>query len=496
MFPCAGNETVKLMAERKFKVVVAGAGIAGLFMAEKLKRASIDFTVFEKADEVGGTWRDNTYPGLFVDVLSRQYEFPFQPNYDWSRKYAPGTEIQAYIKKVVSDRGLRRFIRFNEEIVEARFADDRWQLKTAKGEAVVANVFIAATGFLHKPLYPDIPGRDSFAGPAFHSVSWDHSIPYQGKRWGVIGGGASGIQITEALAWERCDVTQFIRRAQWVHIRENPHSTLLERLLLRLPLAYRLRQRQLWKLIIQADHWRLKPGPQREAMEREYRNYLNAIRDPELRRKLTPDYHLGCTRIPKSDRNYYEAVQQPNVCLEFGRIARIVPNGVEMADGTLRELDVLVYATGFDAHGYMRPMKVTGLNGVTIEEVWKSKIYSYGGIALPHFPNLFMLYGPFSPVNNVPVPLGLDHEIGYIMRLIDIARRRQVTVAPSVAATERFLARLGGAFPDTVWVGCRNWYADQQGTPILWPLPQDAHQALFARVDMEDLQLTPATRRD
>ncbi len=152
------------MAERTFRVAVVGAGIAGLFMAEKLKRARADFVVFEKAGEVGGTWRDNTYPGLYVDVLSRQYEFPFQPNYDWSRKYAPGPEIQAYIKKVADDRGLRKCIRFNEEIVEVRFTDDRWHLTTAKGEIVVADVFIAATGFLHKPLYPEIPGRDSFAG--------------------------------------------------------------------------------------------------------------------------------------------------------------------------------------------------------------------------------------------------------------------------------------------------------------------------------------------
>jgi cation diffusion facilitator CzcD-associated flavoprotein CzcO len=484
------------MAGRGFKVVVVGAGIAGLFMAEKLKRASIDFTVFEKADEVGGTWRDNTYPGLYVDVLSRQYEFPFQPNYDWSRKYAPGTEIQAYVKKVARKRGLRKFIRFNEEIVAARFTGNRWHLTTAKGETVIADVFIAATGFLHTPLYPDLPGRGSFAGPAFHSARWDHNIPYDGKRWGVIGGGASGIQITEALAWERCEVTQFIRRAQWVHIRENPQATLRERLWLRLPFAYARRQRQLWRMISEADHWRLKPGPQREAMEREYRGYLDAIRDPELRHKLTPDYHLGCTRIPKSDRNYYEAVQQPNVHLEFGRIARIVPKGVEMADGTVRELDVLVYATGFDVHGYMRPIKVTGIDGVTIDEVWKSKIYSYGGIALPQFPNLFMLYGPFSPVNNVPVPLGLDHEISCIMRLIDVARRRRVTVAPTAAATEKFLARLDEAFPDTVWVGCRNWYSDQRGTPILWPLPQDEHRAFFARVDMDDLKLSPVAPDD
>jgi cation diffusion facilitator CzcD-associated flavoprotein CzcO len=482
------------MAERKFRVVVVGAGIAGLFMTEKLTRAGIDFTVYEKAGDVGGTWRDNTYPGLYVDVLSRQYEFPFQPNYDWSRKYAPGTEIQAYIKKVAADRDLRRYIRFNEEIVEARFTGGRWRLTTATGETDEADVFIAATGFLHKPVLPQIEGRDSFAGPSFHSARWDHSIPVAGKRWGVVGGGASGVQITEALAWEDCDVTQFIRRAQWVHIRENPQSTWWQRALLRLPFAYRLRQRYLWKFINEADHWRLKPGPQRAAMEREFKKYLDAIRDPELKKKLTPDYHLGCTRIPKSDRNYYEAVQRPNVQIETGRIARIVPQGVEMADGTVRELDVLVYATGFDTHAYMRPMKVTGLNGATIDEVWQNRIFSYGGVALPGFPNLFMLYGPFAPVNNVPVPMGLDQEIGYIMRLIDVARERGVAVAPSVAATERFLARIGGAFPDTVWVGCKNWYSDQQGTPILWPLPQNAHKAFFDEVALDDLELIPAAQ--
>ena len=465
--------------------------MAGLFMAEKLKCVGIDFTVYEKSNEVGGTWRDNTYPGLYVDVLSRQYEFPFDPNYDWSRTYAPAPEIQAYIKRVADKRGLRRFIRFNEEIVSARFSDCRWELTTKEGQTVPADVFVAATGFLHQPVYPEIPGRDTFAGPSFHSARWDHGIPYKGRRWGVIGGGASGIQITEALAWANCDVTQFIRRPQWVHIRENPRSTLWERLLLRLPFMYRRRQRRLWQMIIAGDEWRLKPGPAREAMEREYRGYLDAIRDPELRRKLTPDYHLGCTRIPKSDQNYYEAVQKPNVHLEVGRIARILPDGVEMADHTRHRLDVLVYATGFDPHAYMRPMRVTGVNGITLGELWKDRVFSYGGVALPGFPNMFMLYGPFSPVNNVPVPIGLDHEIGYVMRLVERVRRDHVTIEPTVTATHRFVARLDAAFPDTVFVGCRNWYSDQTGTPVLWPLPQDAHEAFFANVAWDDLEVKP-----
>jgi cation diffusion facilitator CzcD-associated flavoprotein CzcO len=172
------------MAGRTFRVVVAGAGVSGLFMAETLKRARIDFAVYEKAGDVGGTWRDNTFPGLFVDVLSRQYEFPFQPNYDWSRKYAPATEIWAYIKKVARDRGLTKYIHFNEEIVAARFTEGRWHLGTAKGNSDIADVFVCATGFLHKPLFPEIAGRESFAGPSFHSSRWDHSVPYEGSAGG------------------------------------------------------------------------------------------------------------------------------------------------------------------------------------------------------------------------------------------------------------------------------------------------------------------------
>jgi cation diffusion facilitator CzcD-associated flavoprotein CzcO len=485
------------MADRKFRVVVAGAGVSGLFMAETLKRARIDFTVYEKAGEVGGTWRDNTFPGLFVDVLSRQYEFPFQPNYNWSRKYAPATEIWAYIKKVARDRGLTKFIRFNEEIVAARFTNGCWHIETAKGNTDVADVFICATGFLHKPLFPDIAGSASFAGASFHSARWNHAVPYAGKRWGVIGSGASGVQITEALAWAGCDVTQFIRRAQWVHIRENPPSNWRERLKLRLPGGYQREQRRLWQFINEFDQWRLKPGPQREAMEQEFSSYLDYIKDPELKKKLTPDYNLGCTRIPKSDKNYYEAVQLPNAHIVKGQITSIVPDGVVMADGTQVKLDVLVYATGFDAHAYMRPMNVTGLNGTTIHEAWKEKIYSYGGIALPGFPNLFMLYGPFAPVNNVPVPLGLDQEIACIMRLIGEARARSAAVAPTAAATDRFLARLGTAFPGTVWVGgCKNWYTSQQPTPVLWPFPQSEHKAFFEQVPVDDFQFIPSRQGD
>ncbi len=480
-------------SDRPFRAVVVGAGIAGLAMAEHLKRSGIDFTVYERASEVGGTWRDNTYPGLYVDVVSRQYEFPFHPNLEWSRKFAPGPEIQSYLERVATERDLRRFIRFNEHIVEAKFDGGRWRLKTASGTTDIADLFVCATGFLNTPIYPDIAGRDRFAGPSFHSARWDHGVPLAGKRIGVIGSGASGVQITEALAYLDCEVTQFIRRAQWIHIRENPEPTAEERAQLRQPGGYEQVQRELWDGYSQADRWRVEPGALREQMQREFNGYLEKISDPELRRKLTPTYHLGCTRIPKSDA-YYEAVQRANVHIEATRIERIVPEGVQLADGRRCDLDVLVYATGFDAHAYMRPMRVEGLGGRTIDALWKDGVFSYRGVALPGFPNLFMLYGPFAPVNNISVPLGLEQEIDYILRIVAIARQRGASAMPSAAATEKFVARLRAALPDTVWMGCRNWYADQTGTPILWPLRQDEHPAMLRDLALEELEFVATDR--
>ena len=233
-------------------------------------------------------------------------------------------------------------------------------------------------------------------GASFHSARWDHSVPYEGKRWGVIGSGASGVQITEALAWAGCDVTQFIRRAQWVHIRDNPHSTWRERLKLHLPGGYQREQRRLWQMINDGDSWRLYPGPQREAMEREYRSYLDYVKDPELRQKLTPEYNLGCTRIPKSDRNYYQAVQLPNAHIVKGHVERIEPDGIVMADGTRVAARRARLATGFDPHAYMRPMNVTGLNGVTIDEAWKGRSIPTAVSHCPAFQTCSCSTGPLA----------------------------------------------------------------------------------------------------
>jgi cation diffusion facilitator CzcD-associated flavoprotein CzcO len=275
-----------------------------------------------------------------------------------------------------------------------------------------------------------------------------------------------------------------------VQIRDNPPTTEAERVRVNDPLEYPRLQRELWNAYSESDRWRLVPGAQRDAMERQFRGFLETVRDPELRQKLTPQYNLGCTRIPKSDR-YYEAVQRPNVRIETTGIECIVPEGVRLKDGTTVELDVIVYATGFDAHAYMRPMTVVGLDGLTVGELWKDGVFSYRGVGLPGFPNLFMLYGPFSPVNNVSVPLGLEQEIDYILRIVSIARKRGAAVMPTLDATRRFVDRMRRSMPGTVWVGCRNWYSDR-GLPILWPLPQDDHAALLAEVDVDELEFVSA----
>ena len=480
-------------ARAEFRGAIIGAGISGLFMAERLLRAGIPFTIYEKASELGGTWRDNSYPGLYVDVLSRQYEFPFRPNYDWSRKFASQPEIQAYLLKVARERGWRRHIRFDTEIVEAVFDAGKWRLCTDAGETDIVDVLISATGFLREAKLPDIAGREDFAGSAFHSARWDHGVDLAGKRVGIIGSGASGIQIAETLAVSGVDVTHFVRRPQWIHVRDNPRSTLLGRLALRLPFAYRLRASHLWKWLGGMDLWRTQPGPARDAIAREFAKPLEAMRDAELREKLRPQMPVGCLRIPKSDKNYYAAIELPNAHVETRRIARIEPDGVRLDDGALLGFDTLVYATGFDAQAYMRPMRLKGRGGISIDTVWKDGVFSYRGVMLPDFPNFYMLYGPFSPVNNVPIPLGLEQQTDYIMRVIAAARARRAAVAPTRAATHQFVANIQAKLPDTVWTGCPNWYRGDGDVEILWPFTQEEHRRMMRDVRVDDLEFTPLT---
>jgi cation diffusion facilitator CzcD-associated flavoprotein CzcO len=483
------------MTSKPFNVAVIGAGMSGLYMAKRLAEAGFAFTVYEKADEVGGTWRQNDYPGLFVDIPVSAYQLSFAPKYDWSRAYAPGPEIQRYLVQVADEHELRQHIVFGTEFVQTTWTGSQWELRSADGRIFTADAVVSATGFLHVPTLPAIPGIDSFKGEHFHSSRWPKGLDVTGKRVGVIGSGSSGIQIVSALAYLDCEVVQIVRTPQWIEVVDNPEITaeLLERATLE-PQQGKAVLAELERGInqdprLQDPHWKLEPGPVRENAMQALREDLLIITDPELREKLTPDFPPGCKRIPKSPW-YYTAVQEPSVTVVRGGVERIEPTGAVTDDETLHEFDIIVFATGFAGHAYMRPMQVLGLNGGRLDDVWADGPYSYRGVSVPGFPNFFLLHGPFSPVNNVPVPKTLDDEIGYICRVLAYVSAAGIATAPTEAATERFRARLDEALPNTVWYsGCDNWYKGHGRTPLIWPWYDTEHEQLFKDLALDDLEI-------
>lgn len=471
-----------------------GAGMAGLYLGERLRQAGIGYTIFEKAAEVGGTWHANTYPGLCVDVITRSYEFPFMRHTGWSRRYAPGTEIKKYLVNVSRRRGIAKNIKFNTEIKDARFSEGRWRLTDASGNHHFADVLVCATGFLRVPQIPDIPGRDGFAGPLFHSSNWNHSVDLSGKRVGVVGTGSSGVQIVTELGLRGHQVSHFIRTPQWMMVRENPATAWWEKMLLAVPgtgWLFDWRMRQMKARAEGPEGWRFEPGPDRDRVRQQYAVELErALPDPTLRAKLTPNSPAGSKRIAKT-QDYYRVIQQPNVDAVVGPITRIEPNGIVDSEGKLHELDVIVLATGFNAHAYMRPMRVEGPDGKTLDDIWSQSVYSYYGVAVPKVPNFFLLNGPFAPINLIPIPALLQDEVGLLMRLFEIIRHERVAIAPTAEATQRFCDEVRAALPKTTFVEGANWFTDKSGTPIVWPWPRAEHVRRLAEAGIADFERVP-----
>jgi cation diffusion facilitator CzcD-associated flavoprotein CzcO len=478
---------------RQPHVAIIGSGFSGLFMAKRCQDLGFTYQIFEKAGEVGGTWRDNRYPGLFIDLPYRDYHMPFHPKHDWDRAFASGAELQQYLVDVAEGIGSREHTVFDAEIAETRWCGDGWRLAAPDGRTWRADAVVAATGFLRVPRIPRIDGADTFAGPSFHSSRWPDGLDVSGKRVGIIGNGSSGIQILSALAHLDCQVTQFIRTPQWIEICPNPYLSESDRELLRTHPDEGPRIVEELRVAIGQDvrltdpHWKLSDGDLRAGAGAALREDLEIIRDPQLRAMMTPDYEPGCKRIPKSV-HYFDAIQRDNVQIRRGQVHRIGPSTVTMADGRSTEVDLIVYATGFDAHAYMRPMEVLGSGGVRLYDVWADGPYSYRGVAVPGFPNFFMLHGPYSPVNNVPVPYTLDHATGYIGELVARGARDGVAFAPSADATERFRRLVEHGIVGTIWAGsCDNWYK-VDGRAVIWPWLEKEHRAMFESINLEDLE--------
>jgi cation diffusion facilitator CzcD-associated flavoprotein CzcO len=479
--------------QRQVKIAIIGAGMSGICMAAKLQDAGIDsFTIFEKADEVGGTWRDNTYPGLTCDVPSRYYSYSFRPNPNWSHLLPPGPEIQDYFRQVADERGIRRHIRFGTDVTRAEYNDGRWRLTTADGEETF-DVLVTATGVLRVPRYPDIAGFGTFAGPAFHSSRWDHSFSLPDKRIGLIGTGSTGVQIVAALGGKVRELKVFQRTAQWICPMPNlRYSRLTRAALTRWPklngLGYRF-----WGLYAQFTFGRapIRPGLARIMYILQCRwNLRLSVRDPKLRAKLTPKDVPMCKRLIFAG-HYYRSVRQPGVDVITDEIDHIEPRGIVTIDGALHELDLLVYATGFDARAYVRPLEVIGEGGLTLDEAWADGPMAYRSVAVPRFPNMFMLMGPHSPIGNQSlVPIAED-QADYAMWWINELRDGHVrAVAPKEAATKEYNEQMKAAMPQTIWVtGCSSWYLGKDGLPELFPWTPQTHHALLSQPELADFDV-------
>jgi cation diffusion facilitator CzcD-associated flavoprotein CzcO len=489
-----GRTTPEREGGRALRVAVIGGGMAGILAAIRLQEAGYsDFTLYEKADRLGGTWRENTYPGLTCDVPSHLYCYSFALNPEWSHVLSPGPEIQAYFEGVARDFDVVPHVRFSDEVVRCAFQEGRWHLATASGHRDEADVVIAATGVLHHPKYPNIEGLDSFDGAVFHSARWNHSVPLEGARVGIVGTGSTAVQIVSAVVDATETLTLFQRTAQWIMPGPNPAYTPGEiEAFRRDPDSIRDLHARLSDLFDQFSGAVVDAGsPGMKMIEEACRaNLEDNVTDPDLRAKLRPDYRAACKRLIVS-ANFYEAMQKPNADLVTEPIERVEPGGVRTADDRLHELDVLVLATGFKVDAFVRPMEVVGPGDEDLERAWVDRPEAYLSISVPGFPNFFLLNGPNGPIGNFSLIDVADLQLGYIMQVVERIRSGECReISATRTAMEDFEATRVEAAKRTVWAtGCRSWYLDDRGVPAGWPWPFDRFRAEMAVPKWEAYEL-------
>lgn len=485
------------MTGRQPRIVIIGAGIAGIATALTLQREGFhDFTILEKGADVGGVWHWNRYPGLTCDVPSQLYQFSFAPKPDWTSLFASGEEIQRYLRDVVERFGLDDHLRLNAEVVSVVFTGSGWQIRTSDGGELMADFVIAATGVLHHPFTPDIPGLDSFRGDVVHTARWDDDVVTSGRKIAVIGTGSTGVQVVSALQREAKHITHFVRTPQWVMWAPMglPQPAILGAALRRLPGVHRwMYGLLLWASGILADVT-TRPSWRRRLVQDFARWSLRTqVRDRELRSRLTPDYQPLCKRQVVS-ASYYRALRARNAELVTDAIERITPRGIRTADGREIDVDVLVFATGFQAHNYMRPMNLRGRDGVSIDDAWAKGPRAYRMSAIPGFPNFFTVLGPNSPTGSISLQYSAELTARYITQWLRRFRDGEVdTVEVTEEATTKFNDDVAAALGPTVWnTGCNSWYLTDEGNVDLWPYDRRTMTAMLAQPDDRDYHVTRA----
>src|SRR5215469_14530651 len=479
-----------------YRVVVVGAGFGGIGMAAALKQAGIeDFVVLDRDDDLGGIWRDNTYPGLSCDVPSALYSFSFWP-WRWSRRFPPRQEILDYLRALCDERGLGPHLRFGSGVAAAEFDERnaRWNLTLEDGGTLQATAVVSAVGQLSRPALPDIPGRDDFAGPSWHSARWDHSVGLAGRRVAVVGTGASAIQFVPEIAKDAAHVDIYQRSAPYIVPKSDRAYRDAEQALRdRLPVvrkADRLRTFLYGELLTSGFvvSQKLLAGP----MQLWRRQLESQVTDPQLREKCVPDYVMGCKRVLFSD-DWYPTLVRTNVDLVTDPIERIAADGVVTADGSTRQADVIIYGTGFQTLDFLAPMSVTGLSGSRLREAWREGAEAYLGITVSGFPNFFMLYGPNTNLGGNSIIYMLEGQINYArgaLQALDEQRLDWLDVRPEVQ--EAYNTWVAAASRTSVWEsGCHNWYTAASGRNTNnWPVQTFLYRYRVRRFDPASYRLT------
>jgi cyclohexanone monooxygenase len=460
------------------RVAIVGTGFSGLGMAIRLKQeGEDDFVVFEKEGGVGGTWRVNNYPGCACDVQSHLYSFSFEPNPDWSRMFAPQPEIKAYLERCSKKYGIEPHLRLNGEIVGARWDEPAalWRLTLADGSTHTANVLVSGMGGLSTPAYPDIPGLDRFAGKAFHSQQWDHDYDLTGKRVAVLGTGASAIQFVPQIQKKVGRLDLYQRTPPWVIAKPDREMRWLEReAFRRFPKTQAALRASLYGLLeARAVAFTVNPRLMVVAKRWALSHIRRQVEDRELRRKLTPDYMIGCKRVLISD-DYYPALAQANVDVITTGIREVRRNSIVTEDGAERAVDAIIFGTGFKASDPLPRGVVFGRGGVDLLDTWKDGPEAYKGAAVAGFPNLFFLMGPNTGLGHNSMVYMIESQIAYVLDALKTMReRRLASVEVKPAVQIRYNKDLQGKARDAIWSvgGCKSWYLHPKtGRNVtLWP---------------------------
>lgn len=476
-------------------IVIIGTGFGGLGMAIQLKKAGFDrFTLLEKASDVGGTWRDNTYPGAACDVQSHLYSFSFEPKHDWSRKFGLQSEILDYLRACAEKYSLFDHIHFNREVRTAVFDEsiNQWQVKTACGGVYQADILVTATGQLNQPAWPKITGLSSFQGALFHSARWDHNYSLSGKKVAVIGTGASAIQFVPEIVPIVKSLSLFQRSAAWVLPKpDRPFKKWEQTLFQRFPFWDRLyRSLIYWKnesrglaltrfnRLLDIVAWQAK------------RFARSKVRNPEKRQNLVPDYQIGCKRILISN-DWFKAVDQDHVDLVTTGVERVVSDGVITTDGALHRADALILGTGFAASEFLSPMTIIGCGGESLNEAWTSGAEAYKGMTVSGFPNLFMLYGPNTNLAHNSIVFMLESQVRYILSCVQMLEKQPgaaMDVKPE--RLRQFSSGIQKRLANSVWEsGCQSWYLNDEGkNTINWPGFTFTYRRETLKVDPNDFR--------